>query len=120
MGGGHRLRRSPLSLSVPLDGSDTVRGLRPLERQRLVADGERAAAGGGGGGPPAPAVPTGRRHYQRYKGPFIEQLSADDLKAPPKPWGAFAGEGTASYNVPASVPVLLERLEVSGVLECWA
>jgi hypothetical protein len=104
----HALSRSPLSPSVPLDGSETVPGLRALERLSLV-DGDAAhpvAAHHHG-----PVVDTGRRHYKRYKGPFLEQLTLEDVQAPPKPWGVFVG-GPATYRVPASMAVLQERLEV--------
>lgn len=110
---GHSFKRSPLSLSVPLDGSDTVRGLRTLERETLLnSDAVQPAAEQQHARP----VAAGRRHYQRYKGPFIEQLTLEDLQAEPKPWKAFLGSST-SYNVPASVAVLMERMEV-GMTVC--
>lgn len=108
------LSRSPLAPSVPLDGSETVAGLRILERMRLTEALEgpagSGAAGAGGG--------RQRRAFVRYKGPFIEQLVAEDLRADPKPWRTFwqgeCGEWQQAYNLPANTDVLRERVEVSG------
>jgi hypothetical protein len=105
---GHALSRSPLSPSVPLDGTDTVRGLRALERLSLVG-GEKAQSGVAHRH--TPVIDTGRRHYKRYKGPFLEQLTLEDVQATPKPWGTFMG-GPTAYSLPASMTVLQERLEV--------
>eukprot|EP00887_Chlorella_sp_A99_P003351 scaffold26.g3351.t1 len=110
---GFFLARSPLAPSVPLEGSDTVAGLRPLERARLEeAAALPAAAGGRGGG--------WRRHaFQRYKGRSVEQLTLEELQAVPKPWRTFwCGERGAwqqAYTVPASVEVLEERVEENFV-----
>lgn len=82
-----RLLRSPLSPGVPLEGTDTVQGLRILERQRLAealqqpADGSGSAAAAAGAG--------WRRRFQRYRGPYIEQLSTEDLKREPRSWAVF-------------------------------
>lgn len=107
----HSLDRSPLSPAVPLEGSESVQGLRTLERQRLTSE-AAAAQPSAPDQPGAPAIPTGRRTYQRFKGPYIEQLAVEDLKAAPKPWGAFAGGSVADYSVPASIAALQERMEV--------
>lgn len=86
-----QLLRNPLSPGVPLEGSDTVQGLRTLERRRMTemlqqpaggaTAGAAAAAGGGVGG--------WQRRFQRYRGPFVEQLSTEDLKQAPKNWTVF-------------------------------
>lgn len=83
-----RLLRSPLSPGVPLEGTDTVQGLRILERQRLTEALLQPAAGAGGA--TAAATSGGwQRRFQRYRGPFIEQLSMADLKRDPKSWAVF-------------------------------
>lgn len=109
--------------SLPSRPPYCVQGLRNLERMRLAEllqeptpatfasgrAGSGAAAGSGGGG--------WRRRFQRYRGPFIEQLAVEDLKADPKPWAVFwrgseAGRWAAAYSLPASLDVLHERTEV--------
>jgi len=125
------LRRSPLAPGVPLEGTETVDGLRQLERLRaasLLNNGNRNA--GGAGGQAAAPAQNRRRRYQRYKGPFLEQLSVDDLKKNPRPWSQFsgitnitapnAGAGAGAihrisiqgYTFPASLDLLCERIEV--------
>ena len=123
-----RLARSPLAPSVPLDGTDTVQGLQTLERLRAA---RLLAPNGGAGGAPTrgrqaaqAAPPSRRRRYQRYKGPYLEQLALDDLKKDPRPWSQFSGVGAGdgapvalahgSYTVPASLDLLCERMEVSN------
>lgn len=123
--GDWRLQRSPLAPSVPLDGTDTVQGLQTLERLRAA----RLLPNNATGGPPngtrqaPPAPPSRRRRYQRYKGPYLEQLAIDDLKKDPRPWAQFtgvpAGDGGplgSSYTVPASLDLLCERMEVIYIL----
>lgn len=108
--GSWMLRRSPLAAAVPLEGSDTVPGLRTLERLRssnLLDTGSSARSRGA----QAPR-PSRRSNYQRFKGPFIEQMSTDDLQKTPKPWKQFLGDGNQGFNLPASVDVLSERTEV--------
>jgi hypothetical protein len=100
---------------VPLEGSDTVQGLRTLERLRrfeLLQAPEGPDGGGGSGG-------GWRRAFLRYKGPFVEQLTADDLQQAPKSWRLFwrgteHGQAAQAYNLPASLEVLVERTEVGG------
>lgn len=92
---GHQLRRTPLSLAVPLDGTEHEMGLRQLEkysRRRLSV----------------------RKRYRRYKGPFIEYLTVEDLKKGVKDWREFLHTRNArqdSYSVPGSLDALMERLE---------
>ncbi|KAI3432223.1 hypothetical protein D9Q98_003785 [Chlorella vulgaris] len=128
------LRRSPLLTSVPLEGTDTVPGLRTLERLRMAellhappeaAPPVRGGAfrafrsfrgGGGGTAVAAPAAGDWQRCYQRYRGPFIEQLGVDELQQAPKNWDVFwkgsdKGQLAAAYNLPASIAVLRERIE---------
>ena len=112
------LRRSPMAPGVPLEGSDTVQGLRTLERLRrfeLLQAPEGPGGGGGGGG----SGGGWRRAFLRYKGPFVEQLTADDLQQAPKSWRLFwrgteHGQAAQAYNLPASLEVLVERTEVGG------
>jgi hypothetical protein len=130
------LQRNPLAPGVPLEGTDTVEGLRNLERLRAAsllnnANGNANGAGGAGR-PAAPPAQNRRRRYQRYKGPFLEQLSVDDLKKDPRPWAQFSGITTTTapapagagggqnnnrismqgYTFPASLDLLCERIEV--------
>jgi hypothetical protein len=110
------LRRSPLAPGVPLEGSDTVQGLRTLERLRraeLLPDvGEARGGGGGGGG----GNGGWQRAYQRYRGPYLEQLTSADLQAAPKGWALFwrggeRGRAADAYSLPATLAVLRERAE---------
>lgn len=109
------LRRSPLAPAVPLEGSDTVQGLSTLERLRraeLLPDAGEARHGGGNGGGGG-----WRRAYQRYRGPYLEQLTGADLQAAPKGWALFwhggeRGSAADAYSLPASLAVLRERAEV--------
>ncbi|KAK9813247.1 hypothetical protein WJX72_011400 [[Myrmecia] bisecta] len=105
-------KKSPLAPNVPLEGSDTVLGLRQLERQRLAeASPFRTLA-------PDRLFQSnpGRRNYTRYKGPFLEETRLDSLRAPPRPWPQFLHHGANSsvivaYNVPEDVRMLCERLD---------
>ena len=113
-----RLERSPLAPAVPLEGSDTVEGLQALERRRLTEALSGGAAVGAAAAGRAGAAATGRRAFQRYRGPFIDQLSIEDLKAAPKSWALFwrGGERASAadaYSLPASLAVLHERTEAS-------
>ncbi|KAG7674060.1 hypothetical protein NADE_004252 [Nannochloris sp. 'desiccata'] len=130
------LHRSPLAPGVPLDGTDTVEGLRQLERLRaasLLNSSNRNA-----GGQAAPPAQHRRRRYQRYKGPFLEQLSVDDLKNDPRPWSQFSGipsitapagggggggggiirSSLQGYTFPASLDLLCERIEENAAFYC--
>ncbi|PSC73348.1 Drug Metabolite transporter superfamily [Micractinium conductrix] len=115
-----RLERSPLAPAVPLEGSDTVEGLQALERRRLTEALSGGAAVGAAAAGRAGAAATGRRAFQRYRGPFIDQLSIEDLKAAPKSWALFwrGGERASAadaYSLPASLAVLHERTEENFV-----
>lgn len=120
---GWRLRRSPLAPSVPLEGSETVQGLRTLER--LLTANRAAQNGGTTDGIGTSGAQHGsaadfssrRRRYQRYRGPFLEHLTIDDLKKDPRPWKQFAAvEGsrwtTLDYSIPATLDFMCERVEV--------
>ena len=136
---GWTLQRNPLAPGVPLEGTDTVEGLRTLERLRAAsllngAGNLNGAAAAPGRQPAPPAAYNRRRRYQRYKGPFLEQLSVDDLKKDPRPWSQFSGITTNTnappnggggnnnltrisiqgYSFPASLDLLCERIEVWG------
>jgi hypothetical protein len=132
---GWRLQRNALAPGVPLEGTDTVEGLQNLERLRLASllnNGNPANGAGGGNRQAAPPAENRRRRYQRYKGPFLEQLSVDDLKKDPRPWSQFSGITSTNttpaaggggggnttrflvqgYTIPASLDLLYERVEV--------
>ncbi|KAL4419286.1 hypothetical protein ABPG77_008336 [Micractinium sp. CCAP 211/92] len=123
MSPGWRLRRNPLAPGVPLEGTDTVEGLRTLERQRLAELLQQQAAGSNiGSGGNAVSGSRGsnggwRRAFTRYRGPFIEQLTLEDMKQAPKSWAVFwrgserAGAAAEAYSLPASLAVLHERTE---------
>lgn len=107
--------------SVPLDGTDSVQGLRTLERLRAadlldtlqnkskyksdanIGDRHRTAR---------------RRRYQRYKGPFVEYSTLEDLKRDPRPWKDFSGHNASGrgddryFDVPACLDLLAERIDV--------
>jgi hypothetical protein len=115
---GHSLGRSPLAPTVPLEGSDTVQGLRTLERMRIANLLTPNGASGSGRGAGATPAPSRRRNYQRFKGPFIDHMGIEDFKRDPQPWTRFLRNGEKDrwqdvYNVPASVDVLAERVDVS-------
>jgi hypothetical protein len=112
---GWTLRRNPLAASVPLDGSDTVQGLRDLERLRsaaLLRGGSHSSTLRASHGPS-----QRRQKYRRFKGPYMEQLTFDDLKKAPRSWSQFLGLREADwtvqgYSVPATLDLLCERIEV--------
>jgi hypothetical protein len=115
------LSRNPLVPSVPLDGTDSVQGLRTLERLRAAElldtlqndsqcksdksarERQRAAR---------------RRRYQRYKGPFVEYSTLEDLKRDPQSWKDFSGYSSRDrgderhFDVPARLDLLAERIDV--------
>lgn len=112
---------SILMLLLCLHDAAWVQGLRNLERMRLAELLQEPTpatfASGRTANSSAPSGGGWRRRFQRYRGPFIEQLAVDDLKADPKPWAVFwrgsqAGGWADAYNLPASLDVLHERTEV--------
>jgi hypothetical protein len=114
---GHTLQRSPLQPAVPLEGSDTVQGLSTLARLRAANLLPPAGGAPRGGAAAAAAAGGRRRRYQRFRGPFVEQATLDDLRAAPRPWTQFWGSADAggglggAYNVPASADALAERVD---------
>ncbi|GMH33857.1 hypothetical protein BSKO_01691 [Bryopsis sp. KO-2023] len=89
------LQRTPLSAAVPLDGTEHQMGLRQLERLNRQTPGVRT-------------------RYRRYKGPFIEYLTVEDLKKEAREWNDFlhcSKSALDCYTVPGSVDALVERLE---------
>ena len=54
-----------------------------------------------------------RQQYQRFRGPFLEELGLADLQAQPRPWQLLLGRSAAqtAYNMPDSAAMLQERLE---------
>lgn len=110
------LQRNPLVPSVPLEGTDTVRGLSTLERMRtaelIVSDKNHKDK-------PKKENAGVRRRYQRYRGPFVEFLGLEDVKRDAKSWREFGGQRSSkvphdggSFSVPASLDLLAERVDV--------
>ena len=133
---GWSLRRSPLAPSVPLEGSDTVEGLLSLERMAANSfiDGpsvlsrgrsQRISVGAGASG-----TEHRRKRYRRFRGPYVEQLTLEDLNKQPRSWKAFVGmeendgdgrrgmERKHGYSVPANLDLLSERMEENLVYYC--
>jgi len=114
------LHRSPLAPSVPLEGTETVEGLRNLERLRSASLLQQSFNSGRNNNDRNNGQTySRRRRYQRFKGPYVEQLALEDLKKDPRPWKQFTGiqENGAlaqSYTIPANLDVLCERVEVCG------
>ncbi len=98
--------RSPLLPTVPLDGTQTVTGLRELERQSRLQALQPPA-------PPQQAAASGASRRGRYCGPHVWEQSLDALRAPPRDWERFLHGGAlrAAYNVPDSMAMLGERLD---------
>lgn len=111
-----QFRRSPLSPCVPLDGTESVMGLQTLNRlQRAGIDPFQP-------NPPSDAAERTRRPraYQRYRGPYLDQLTVEDIKRPAAPWKQFFyngehGKWSESYNVPEDLAMLQERMEENVV-----
>jgi hypothetical protein len=112
------LFRNPMLASVGLEGTDTVPGLKTLDRLRAahLLEANHAASSR------APTTkPTNRRKsYKRYKGPFIEFLGVDEFQRDPKSWPEFAGTtttaavaptATRTFDVPGSLDALFERID---------
>ena len=133
---GHQYQRSPLSPGVPLEGSDTVQGLRQIDhlRRTEMLKQSLGVPGGGHHAPctsPVPALraipsrwmiaPAGnRQQYERYKGPYLSQLTAEHLQQQPRPWPEFiyasrTGARDMAYNVPSHTRMLWERMEENMV-----
>ena len=106
------MKRSPLLLSVPIGGTDTVLGLRPMaygQDSGVTRDEARIAKKVTSSPPPQHA----RSFYKRYKGPYLETLTRDSWKHPPKSWRHFFYGQTSEfvYNVPENSEHLQERME---------
>jgi len=126
---GWHLDRSPLAPSVPLEGSDTVQGLQAIERLRaaeLLEGRKQQNVGKSRSSNIEESRVRGRRaQYRRYKGPFLEYLSFDDLKRDPRRWSEFFGtdnplsRGESNISVPASLDLLAERIDVCTLAIKW-
>ena len=101
--------------SVDLDGTDTVEGLKTLDRLRAARLLDLDA-------PPknnknSKKSVSRRKAYKRYKGPFIECIGIDEFQRAPKPWSDFVGNSVAAtsaaatFDVPASLDALFERVD---------
>jgi hypothetical protein len=108
------LFRNPLVSSVPLEGTDTVQGLRTIDRLRAAELLDTPAQRSN-----TKNTRSRRSAYKRYKGPFLEYLGVEDFKRDCKPWDAFAGMDSASegrrFDVPASLDALAERVDENVV-----
>ena len=111
------LVRNPLVPSVPLEGSDTVQGLRTLERLRAA---DLLSHSGDADEKRKTKRASRRSRYQRYKGPFIEYLGVDALtQGDGKPWKEFGGQQVGRremdgrcFDVSGSLDLLAERIDV--------
>lgn len=106
------MKRSPLFLTVPYEGTETVIGLRPMaygQKSGVTHDEARVAKKVR----TAPVSQDLRSSYKRYKGPYLEHLPRDVWRAPPKSWRHFAYGPAADhvYTVPEDTDHLQERLE---------
>ena len=106
------MKRSPMLLSVPIGGTDTVTGLRPMAygQDSGVTHDEVRIAKKIRASPPAQHA---RSFYRRYKGPYLESLTRDSWKRPPKSWRHFFyGQSSEfMYNIPENTEHLQERME---------
>ena len=106
------MKRSPLFLAVPYDGTDTVVGLRPMaygHNSGVTHDEARVASKAR----TAPTSQDPRSSYKRYRGPHLEQLPPDMWRKPPKSWRhfLFGAAAECAYNVPENTDHLQERME---------
>ena len=113
---------SPLCPSVPLDGTDTVLGLRALDNYQRASEQAEAVAGLAKhpGSVQRIQQPQKRIQYHHYKGPYLEQLTPQHLRKQPQDWQLFIGmesqtgartSWAANFNVPENLAMLGERLE---------
>lgn len=113
---------SPLCPSVPLDGSETVLGLRDLDKHHRATKEAEALAERSKqtSSVQQRSRPQSRSQHRRYQGPYIHQLTLQDLRRQPQDWQHFIGmeshsgpctSWAASFNVPEHVNMLAERLE---------
>ncbi|KAL3140743.1 hypothetical protein ABBQ32_005298 [Trebouxia sp. C0010 RCD-2024] len=106
------MKRSPMLLSVPIGGTETVTGLRPMAygQDSGVTHDEVRLATKVHSSPPAQEP---RSFYKHYKGPFLESLTKDAWQKPPKSWRHFFYGQTSElvYNVPEDTKHLQERIE---------
>jgi hypothetical protein len=108
-----------------LEGTDTTPGLRSLERaqlkERLLSHARADTS--------AITSPSSSRftHEQgqrsavqaarlRYKGPYLSEVTVDDLKQEPRPWSVFFANGERgrlkdAYSLPRCVAALQNRAE---------
>lgn len=90
-------KRTPFAIAVPLAGTDSVMGLRQLERL-------------------AHRRPSMRTRYRRFQGPFLEYLTLEDMTRTPRDWRQFwncdpKNMRLSSYSIPGSADALSERIE---------
>lgn len=95
----HSLARSPLALAVPLEGTEKEIGLKQIQRHLSRR-------------------PSIRSQYKRFKGPFFESLTIEDVKRGPKNWQEFLHAAPkdvkmnlTTYSVPGSIESLTERVD---------
>ena len=106
------MKRSPMLLTVPTGGTDTVEGLGPMaySQDSGVAHDEARIATKLRTAPPQQ---HSRSFYRRYKGPYLDSLTKDSWKRPPKSWRHFLYGMTSEsvYNVPEDTEHMQERME---------
>lgn len=105
------MKRSPLFLAVPYEGTDTVVGLRPMAygRNSGVAHDEARLARKAS---TASVSQDPRSSYKRYRGPHLERLPHDIWRKSPKSWRHFLiGAAECVYNLPEDTDHLQERME---------
>lgn len=106
------MQRSPMLLSVPIGGTDTVPGLRPMaygHNSGVTHDEVRLARKVQSSRPAQHA----RSFYRHYQGPYLESLTKHSWKKPPKSWRHFfyGQSSELAYNVPEDTQHLQERME---------
>jgi len=108
------LFRNPMLASVGLEGTDTVQGLKTIDRLRAA----QLLDHGAPSSRTPKTKPASRRSYRRYKGPFIEFLGVDEFQRDPKAWADFFGTtptaaatAARTFDVPGSLDALFERFD---------
>lgn len=90
---------TPLSIAVPLDGTERQLGIRQLQRQL--------------------SRPKIRSQYRRFSGPFLDSLTPEDVqRCHLKSWKEFLPSPEtnikrpcSAFSIPGSVIALCERIE---------
>eukprot|EP00210_Caulerpa_lentillifera_P002013 g1930.t1 len=93
------MKRTPLSIAVPIDGTDRELGLKQLEQFALRKR-------------------SFRSQYRRFHGPFVEYLTPEELRDGLRDWKEFLHCTVkdiklqlAVYTIPGSLLALSERVD---------